>query len=155
MKTDGLFNGLTPSRPHRREQIKSMKRIIILYSAITLCLCPLAMAETKVSDLNPPKVIGRLSKPIGTRMVIEGVFTEPVNVDNPLNVLAVDGQALKQPVRIEIRGKVTIQRGMSYRFEGYESGGFEGTPEWVGHEQVSFGFHSFFVVITVMEPKSK
>lgn len=135
--------------------IKSMKTIIILYSAITLCLCPLAMAETKVSDLDPAKVIGRLSKPIGTRMVIEGVFAKPVNVDHPLNVLAVDGQALKQPVRIDIRGKLTIQRGTSYRLEGYESGGFDGSPEWLQHDQESFGFHSFFVVTKVLEPKSK
>ena len=111
--------------------------------------------DSKVSDLNPAKVIGILNKHLGTRMVIEGVYAERTMTTNPLKVSAIEGQPLKQPVIIEIRGKVTIQGRTPYRLEGYECGEFDRTPEWVGHAQVSFGFHSFFVVTKVMEPKSK
>jgi len=135
--------------------MKSMRGILILCSVVTLCLCPSARAEIKVTDfLNPAKVIGRLGKPLGTRMVIEGVQEEAM-VRNPLKVSRVDGATLKNPVVIQIRGNVEVQKGTRYRFEGYESGEFAGPPDWLQQAQQPFQFYSFFVVTKVIEPTPK
>ena len=134
-----------------------MRTIIILCLIVTFWVPSFAMAETKVGDLNPPvRVTGRLGKPLGTRVVVEGVLAERTMLVNPLEVTAIDGQTLKQPVSIQIRGKVQIQRGTRYRLEGYESGEFAGPPSWLAPEaQQPFQFYSVFVVTKVIEPSSK
>jgi hypothetical protein len=112
-----------------------------------------------VRDLNPPaRVTGLLGKPLGTRMIIDGVMAERVMLANPLAVSEIDGHTLKEPVSIQIRGKVQIQKGTRYRLEGYESGEFAGPPDWLLGDTVAqqpFQFYSFFVVTKVIEPKSK
>jgi len=136
-----------------------MRTTIAIFAVLTLSLCSLAIAETSVSDLNPPsRVKGRLGKPLGGRLVIEGVLAERVMMGNPLLVSVVDGEAVKQPVAIEIHGKVQIEKGKQYRLEGYESGAFGGPPDWTVGESIPqqpFQFYSFFVVTKVLEPKSK
>ena len=136
-----------------------MRTTIAIFAILTLSLCSLATADTSVSDLNPPsRVKGRLGKPLGSRLVIEGGLAERVMMGNPLLVSVVDGEALKQPVAIEIQAKVQFEKGKQYRFEGYESGAFGSSPDWtVGGRvpQQLFQFDSFFVVTKVLEPKSK
>ncbi|MEI8383457.1 MAG: hypothetical protein WCJ09_25290 [Planctomycetota bacterium] len=125
--------------------------------AIVLCVAQFAVADTNVSDLTPGKITGRLSQPLGRRIVIEGDSPEQVMVaDNSLGVSAIDGKALKQRVYIEIRGKIRIEKRSHYRLEGYESGEFNGPPFWLDPDaQQNFQFYSFFVVTKVLEPKPK
>ena len=113
-----------------------------------LCFCTPAKAETHVRNLNPPaKIAGLLGKPLGTRMIIDGRMADREMLANPLVVSEVDGLALKEPVSIEIRGKVQIQKGTRYRLEGYESGEFAGSPSWLAPgAQQPFQFNSVFVV---------
>ena len=136
-----------------------MKTTISIIAILTLSLCSLTLAETSVRDLNPPsRVTGSLGKPVGSRMVIEGVMAERVKLGNPLLVSAVDGKPIKEAAAIEIRGKVQVQKGTQYRLEGYESGAFSGPPDWsagVSAPQQPFHFHSFFVVTKVIEQKEK
>lgn len=136
-----------------------MKTFISIFVFFTLSLCSTVSAETSVGALNPPmKVTGVLGKPLGSRLVIEGVLAERVMLGNPLLVSRVDSKPLKEAVAIEIQGKVQIQKGTQYRFEGYESGAFIGPPDWTvgeGRPQQTFQFHSFFVITRVLEPVSK
>lgn len=136
-----------------------MRTIISIFAFLALSLCSLAIADTSVSDLNPPsRVKGRLGKPLGSRLVIEGALAERVKLSNPLLVSGVDGEALKQPVAIEIHGKIQIEKGKQYRLEGYESGAFGSSPDWTVGENIlqqPFQFYSFFVVTKVLEPKTK
>ena len=130
-----------------------MKAIVCIFALLGLSVA-LPAAETSVSDLNPPaRVTGSLGKPLGSRLVVEGVMAERVMLDNPLLVSAVNAKPLKQPVAIQVQGKVQIQKGKQYRLEGYESGAFSGPPDWTvgdGLAQQSFQFHSFFVVTKVL-----
>jgi hypothetical protein len=125
-------------------------------SSITITT-PIAQ-KTHVSDLNPPsRVIGRLDAPLGTRLTIGGVLADNVMLPNPLEVSEINEQKVKQPVSIEIRGdlqiKVQIEKGVHYRLEGYEAGGFSGPPYWHRpNAQQPFQFYSFFVVTKVLEP---
>jgi hypothetical protein len=136
-----------------------MRTTISIITVLTLSLFSLTLAETSVRDLNPPsKVSGSLGKPLGSRMVIEGVMAERVMLGNPLLVSAVDGKPIKEAVAIEINGKVQVQKGTQYRLEGYESGAFSGPPDWTVGDSVPqqpFQFHSFFVVTKVIEQKEK
>jgi hypothetical protein len=108
-----------------------------------------------ISDLNPPvRVIGCLSKPLGTRTIIGGLLAERVFLANPLAVSEIDGQPLKDIVSIEIRGDLRIQKGVHYHLEGYEAGEFSGAPTWLSPAvQQPFQYRSFFIVTNVIEPK--
>ncbi|MBI3880001.1 MAG: hypothetical protein HY301_08035 [Verrucomicrobia bacterium] len=133
-----------------------MRTTIIIFSTLTLLMCSLVTAETSVRDLNPPaRVTGCLGKPLGTRMIIDGVFARAL-LANPLKVSETDGRTLKQPVVIMIRGEVQIRKGTRYRLEGYESGEFGGPPMWLTGDilpQQPFQFYSFFVVTKVIALK--
>lgn len=109
--------------------------------------------QIQVSDL--PTVIGRLGKPLGDRIVIAGVpSSKAILVANPFDVSEIDGKAAAKLITIELRGRVTLQSGTHYKFEGYESGGFEGDPTWLNSKvQQPFGFRSFFIITKVVEPK--
>jgi len=133
-----------------------MKQSLPLFVAVALCVCPLTKAATDVRDLNPQGIIGRLGKPLGTRLTIDGVLAKQVMLTNPLAVSKVAGQTLKETVSIEIRGRVQIQKDVEYRLEGYEAGEFSGAPPWLGPGvQQPFQFRSFFVVTKVLEPEAK
>lgn len=98
--------------------------------------------------------IGRLGKPLGSRTVIGGTqSTKASMLANPFDVLEVDGRSVSNVVIIEIRGNASIQSGIRYKLEGYESGGFESSPTWLVPEiQQPFQFRSFFIVTKVVEP---
>jgi hypothetical protein len=133
-----------------------MRTLIIISFILIPNLFSFARAETRVESLNQSTVIGRLGKPLGTRQVISGVLAEVTMLTNPLAVSKVNGQVLKEPVSIEIRGKAQIQKSISYQFEGYESGEFAGAPSWLTPEaQQPFQFRSFFVVTKVIKTKSR
>jgi hypothetical protein len=135
-----------------------MKTIVCIFALLGHCVV-LPAAEIGVSDLNPPaRVTGSLGKPLGSRLVVEGVLAERVMLANPLLVSSVNAKPLKQPVAIEIQGKVQIQKGKQYRLEGYESGAFSGPPAWTVGDSVPqqpFQFHSTFVVTKVLETTAK
>ena len=122
-----------------------MKTIMTIIAVLTLSLCSLVAAEINVGDLNPKNVIGRLGKSLGTRMTIAGRLAEGVLMVNPLKLSEINGQPVTSNVVIEIRSNLNIEQGVDYRFEGYESGAFEGGA------QVGFHFRSFFVVIAGMK----
>jgi len=75
------------------------------FAALAVGCSLLEKAAINVRDLNPPaNVVGVLGKPLGTRMVIEGVQPE-VMPTNPLNVSVIDGLKLKNSVTITIQEK--------------------------------------------------
>ena len=114
---------------------------------------PPGRVETNVRDLNPASVTGCLGKPLGSRIIIDGIMAKGLMMCNPLALSAIDGRQLKEPYLFEIRGLV-LQEGTRYRLEGYESGEFAGSPSWFQPQaQQFFHFSSFFVVTKVIEPK--
>ena len=114
---------------------------------------PTVTNDIVFTDLKPSEVIGRLGKPLGEREVIVGSFVEPLMLDNPLAISEVNGATLK-PVTLEIRGAVKIEKGVTYRLEGYESGMFSGDPSWTGPGiQQPFMFHNFFEVTKIIGTK--
>lgn len=126
-------------------------------TTIALCLCVCGIARgVHVDDLSA-QVAGHFGKPLGTRIILEGRQHEGGMIPNPLRVSSIDGRAINEEVVVvEIRGAVKLEKGVTYRLEGYESGEFSGTPSWVAPEaQQPFHFRTFFVVVKVVEPKSK
>ena len=129
-----------------------MKIFVPLIAALALSGCALVQPEINVRDLNPPEnVIGRLGKPLGTRVVIEGVLAEYALLSNPLLVTKVDGQLVKQRVVLSVRDKPQIEHAMLYRLEGFESGAYASYPAWIEPQmQQPFHFYSYFVVTKVI-----
>src|SRR5689334_6623728 len=74
--------------------------------------------------------VGLLDKMLGTRTVVEGMRAEKAKIANPLMVTKVDGRALSKTVILELR-EFELKPGEHYKFEGYESGAFEGPPSWL------------------------
>ncbi|CAN5711392.1 hypothetical protein BH09VER1_BH09VER1_44400 [soil metagenome] len=111
-------------------------------------------APENVSDFSFAKMpVGRLGKPLGTRLVISGEQGGAVMLANPLTVSEIDGVALASPVAIEIRGGVGIKKGVRYQLEGYEAGEFSGPPSWYNDRaQQPFQYHAFFVVTRMIAP---
>ena len=136
--------------------MKTVKTLAFLLATLAVGCSPFEKSEINVRNLNPPaKVIGTLGKPLGTRMVIEGVQPE-VMPTNPLNVSIIDGLKLKNSVTIAIQEKFQIKEGVLYRLEGYESGKFDSPPTWVASEaQQPFQFYSFFIVTKVLDATVK
>lgn len=111
---------------------------------------------------HPPT--GILGKQLGIRITITGESPTPgALLPNPIAAKTVDGKALPQPIPIEVRdiyhvmkpkvGMLTIYPGTHYELEGYESGGFEGAPQWVmPMVQQPFQYRHFFVVTKVLQP---
>lgn len=140
-----------------------MKTVLVMSSIFSLCLSSVAAAQISgttpkaapavvappqinVRDLFPGRVIGVLGKPLGTRTTINGVLAENVMLPNPVVVARIDGQAVKGPISIEVRG-VVLQKGVPYQLDGYESGEFTGPPSWSAPgAQQPFQFRSFFVI---------
>lgn len=131
-----------------------MKAIIPLLAALALSGCSLVHTPINVRDLNPPeKVIGRLGKPLGTRVVIEGVWADHAMLADPLLVSRIDGQAVKERLVLPLCNMPAFKRSTQYRLEGYESGAFVSEPPWYAPQmQISFQFLSCFKVYKVLEP---
>jgi hypothetical protein len=138
-----------------------MKRLTL--ACIVLCTCMYAFAgpNINVNDLHPGNVKGRLGKPLGSRTIIAGHFAAGYLLNNPLKVTEIDGTAAKNDIVLSIRSylkskEIELKEGVSYRFEGYESGEFGSPPEWIGQgAQQPFQFYSIFVVTSVMAPEKK
>src|SRR5689334_17232570 len=76
-------------------------------------------------------VVGRLQKPLGTPMIIEGSCVEPRNgakLANSLLITSTDSIAWGAGVDLEIRS-LPMEKGKHYKLEGYESGEFVGAPD--------------------------
>jgi hypothetical protein len=135
-----------------------MKRLVITFTVMCVCISAFARPNISVSDLYPSNVKGRLGKPLGSRTIIAGRFTAAM-LSNPLNVTEIDGTAVTNNIIISIRSytksnEIELKKGVFYRFEGYESGEFAGPPDWLGSgAQQPFQFHSVFVVTSVLKPK--
>lgn len=132
-----------------------MKALCVSWIACCISACALAGPAISVTDLQPSNVKGRLGKPLGTRMTIEGHSTS-AKFSNALKVTRIDGSAVTNNLVIAIQSKIQIRGGFAYRFEGYESGQFGSHPEWLSpHVQQPFQFYSFFVVTASLEPREK
>ncbi len=142
-----------------RNQHNNMKNLVTICIATALFFSWTAVADISVDDLSlASRVIGRLGQPLGSRLVIEGVRAERLKLQNPLQVTIVNGEALTRAVPIRINHEIEIQEGVIYRFEGYESGAFEGAPVWDPKDPLpamTFQFHSFFVVTKILSVPSK
>jgi hypothetical protein len=137
-------------------------RILPLYLFL-LALC-LGRPHATAAEPVPPKtdvtlesigksnVKGRLGETLGSKLVIQGVLADLL-MPRSLQVSNIDRKAVKEPITIEIRGDAKLEKGRQYRLEGYESGGYESTPDWAAGEhgaQRSFKFYSFFIVTKVL-----
>lgn len=128
--------------------------ICILQLIICFSVFQTSGADTRVSELRPHNIIGVLGKPLGTRTVISGIGA--VGMNPTLKISEIDGRSITNAVTLAIRGRLDLEKGNHYKFEGYESGGFEGIPTWVApNAQQGFTFHSFSIVTKVIEHGSK
>ena len=99
-----------------------------------------------VEDLSKRPPIGRLGKPLGTLVTIEGVYVlEPDGKSDPRRAMTkeawrrfrietVDGKRLPKPVDYEIVRdrlirKMKPRNGERFKLLGFESGHFYGAPE--------------------------
>ena len=129
-----------------------MKALLASWIAGSVFVVALAGPTISLGDLRPSNVKGRLGKALGTRTTIKGRF-EPRLMGAPFQMTHVDGVAVDHTYPIFVRCHHPIERNGTYRFEGYESGEYGSDPEWLNtHPQVPFGFYSFFVATSVLEP---
>jgi len=137
-----------------------MKTMLLPWMLCCAGACALAEPAISVTDLQPYNVKGLLGKPLGSRTIIAGRFTIAM-LSNPLKVTEIDSTAVTNSIVISISGKVEskeihLKKGVSYRFEGYESGEFGSAPGWLAPgAQQPFQFYSFFVVTKVLEQKQE
>lgn len=94
-----------------------------------------------VSRLNKSKVVGSLGRPLGEVVTIEGIAADESYTrrkadtgDTLLRVQAVNGKSLKREVIFPFHPYEGTQMkrppaGMRFKYVGYETGGFSGTPE--------------------------
>ena len=106
-----------------------------------------------VSQLQQQPPIGLIGKPLGSRVIVEGVVGRAM-MANPFSIARVDNKALPQPVLLDIRGIKPLKPGIRYKFEGYETGEFSGVPGWAAsiQDQCIFGYRGLFVVTRTIEP---
>jgi len=135
-----------------------MKALIAAAAVFSLSLCPPAFSGTSLRDLPPSKIIGTLGKPLGERMIIEGVSAERAKNPNSLRVSSVDGEPLESPIMIEVKGDVQLSEGTRFRLEGYESCYIAGVPAWTVKypecRQTIYGFRGLFVVTQIVESQA-
>lgn len=108
-----------------------------------------------VSQLVGARPIGLLGKPLGSRLVVQGAMAQHVMLANPVSIESADGQPLKERVSIEVSG-CDLKPDVGYELEGYESGAFQGEPEWHNPMvQQPFQYRPSFVVTRVIKPAAK
>lgn len=101
------------------------------------------------------RLVGRLGRPMGQMMKVQGVMVRPRSKAyadaSMLMVRRLDGRATQRVLSIPAypffgewgSGSMPeVEPGASYEFEGYESGGYRGTPDGVG--PVSFQTSGFY-----------
>jgi hypothetical protein len=94
--------------------------------------------NVSVADLNQQQPIGQLGHPLGKIMTISGIIRQgELSAKSPvhlvLSVEAANDSPLAQPVTIEFNLFMTAQVakplfGQSFKYVGYETGGFTGVP---------------------------
>jgi hypothetical protein len=109
-------------------------------------------AFVPVEQLRYQNVTGLLGKPLGSKTIVDAVFENPTMIDPGLHISKVDGRSLASIVYIEPLGK-DLKQGIHYKLEGYETGAFEGNPDWCSRgEQESFHYEAKFVLTRIIEP---
>lgn len=124
--------------------------ILAVGSLISIIMCQTAAGQKRtksnsqsihISTLNGSKVIGSLGHQLGEIVVIEGVVADESYTKRKadagellLRVRAVNGKPLKEEVIFEFRpfssgGIKNPPVGVRFKYTGYETGGFSGTPE--------------------------
>jgi len=114
------------------------------------------------------KVIGSLGAPLGTELVIEGQYVDGDTLNSKgtegitlIRVERVNGKPLADTSLLKfgfcpgLREPVSTKHGQSFRFRGYEDGGFRGVPPvQLEHPFASHGwcFVTFFHVAQVQQP---
>ena len=134
-----------------------MKTILTICMVCCLCLASHADDNIYVKDLNfnLSRVIGWLGKPLGSRTVISGTWTNAMFA-NPIAVLEIDGKPTTNSIVMDIHTGFRLKAGTDYKFEGYESGEFGSSPYWLNPTmQQSFQFYSYFIVTKVIKPKKE
>lgn len=106
-----------------------------------------AEPEVHVSQFLTKPPIGLLGKPLGSKVTVEGTRTENVLSENPLSITTVDGQPLKEAVKLELPSFEQLKPKTRYVLEGYEAGAFVGEPTWHNDRvQQSFQYRPRFAV---------
>jgi hypothetical protein len=116
-----------------------------------------------VSVLNDRQVIGRLGHPLGTIVVVEGVVADgsytKAKADDGHTLLRVQGVNEKRLAEEQVFHFGSLlervekpKAGATYKFSGYETGGFTGLPtkafDYVGLiASTDYGFTTDFVVL--------
>ena len=137
-----------------------MKTTVRAWILCCFGVCASAEPSISVTDLQPYNVKGLLGKPLGSRTIIAGHYVLAM-LSNPIRVTEIDGVAVTNGLKISINSKagskeINIEKGVFYRFEGYESGGFGSSPGWLTPDaQQPFQFYSVFVVTKVLEQKQE
>ena len=130
---------------------------VICFPLMCACTGPAnpVPARINVSQLHTSAVIGLLGKRLGSRTTIEGHHVN-AKLSNPLKITAIDCKETQKHLVISLQDNVKLEKGVTYKLEGYESGSFGASPSWIdpGAAQY-FRFHSFFVVTSVLESNSK
>jgi hypothetical protein len=139
--------------------ISAVVLLLITVIVLTICLAKLIargqanhgpVYVSKMQLFPPP--IGLLGKRLGAKIVIEGKMATRVLLSNPIAVERVDGNPLSHPLALTVL-RFTLQPTVTYRFEGYETGSFEGPPQWLRpHAQQPFQYYSEFIVTRILEP---
>ena len=126
------------------------------------CRIQSSAATTHITDANPT-IEGRLGHPLGTYLTIEGIRAEEGKVGtHSLLVDTVNGAKIAAPVSIWIDnlknpGLPNAQRCV---VRGYESGRMIGIPDSVlaaekrNAPQAGWQFNRYFIVTSIVEPKS-
>ncbi|MDX9973824.1 MAG: hypothetical protein RBU21_12645 [FCB group bacterium] len=140
--------------------------VVVIWAVALVILLVLLVCNAEAEDEAPKfsvrqfasgrNVIGVLGQPIGSRLVVEGEApASHFKQGNELAVSTVNGVALPSAVNIEInRRSLPILSGIRYKLEGYETGSFEGAPDWLPPPvpQLVFSWRSRFALFRVIEP---
>lgn len=113
------------------------------------------------------KVIGALGAPLGAELVIEGQYVDGDTLNSKgtegitlIRVKRVNDKPLAEASLLEfdfcpgLSEPASTKHGQSFRFRGYEVGGFRGVPPVrLEHQFASTGWHfrTFFQVTKVLE----
>ena len=123
----------------KRAFLAPLSLIVISTSALPAIALPLEMPAARIADFNQKPPIGSLGQPLGKITTISGVVRQAplgaksTNLDLVLSVEAVNDRPLPQPVVVPFKIFETAQvadpiLGRSFRYVGYETGGFTGVP---------------------------
>jgi len=126
-------------------------RIVSMTTLIPAFLLLIAADAPKEVNWNEITVIGKLGKPLGTYLTIQGVPADrPLMMSNPLVVDTIDGVTLGKPILVEVKTDIPFKGRNIVRLRGYEDGGMVSTPmdpedKNADMPQAPYGFRVWFV----------